>query len=392
MRRVPRLAIIVAGLFCASVVSSAAQEVPSPATYKMKKADEQRLADLQARWEKFIVADYAASRYCDTEKAEELAWLVAPYLNAFFYGYVATKNPKWIDMLVDCADSWLPRGVTEPDGFIGWPKRGWAGSKVDNLDDWTADSMLGEAAVLTPIVSMAREILATPGLAAAYGAKARSYLQTSKQIFEKWRQRGAWRETEGGGIVTVELPFGIDEKTGDWTAGYAKRNDLSIGFSHQNNKANLIARWLVAMFDATGEKDFRERAEGWFRLMKSRMSLKRDGSFQIWNYWQPAGPWDYRFLDVPKHWIGVHPNQSYYDIDVESIVLAYEHGLVFSKDDIDRLIATALTENRYWIGLVPYDERLQKRFENRLEPTRWSGLVATPWYLARQSALREASR
>ena len=36
----------------------------------------------------------------------------------------------------------------------------------------------------------------------------------------------------------------------------------------------------------------------------------------------------------------MHPNGGYYTIDVEGIVLAHEHGLVFTKTDIDRLIAT----------------------------------------------------
>ena len=78
--------------------------------------------------------------------------------------------------------------------------------------------------------------------------------------------------------------------------------------------------------------------------MKSRMKLDGYGNFRIWNYWEPAGAGDYSDFGLPKHWIGRHPNAGYYDIDVEGIVTAYEHSLVFNTEDIDRLINTALAE------------------------------------------------
>jgi hypothetical protein len=53
---------------------------------------------------------------------------------------------------------------------------------------------------------------------------------------------------------------------------------------------------------------------------------------------------------TPKHWVGVHPNGGYYDDDTQGIVDAYEHGLVFTKADIDHLIDTAKTS---WTGGNP---------------------------------------
>ena len=118
-----------------------------------------------------------------------------------------------------------------------------------------------------------------------------------------------------------------------------------------------------------------------FRVMKSRMKPKEDGTYQIWNYWEPAGPWDYRPNGMPKLWIGVHPKPGYYDIDVEAIVAAYEHRLIFDADDIHRLIATALSDKRYWTALVPYDDTIQGQFESNHDPASWVGLWRTPWYL-----------
>jgi hypothetical protein len=74
---------------------------------------------------------------------------------------------------------------------------------------------------------------------------------------------------------------------------------------------------------------------------------------------------------------------------VAGIVDAYEHGVVFGREDIDRLIATALAEKRYWDALVPYSAEIQKKFEESLKPDSWGGLSAVPHYLMLQAQLRK---
>ena len=69
------------------------------------------------------------------------------------------------------------------------------------------------------------------------------------------------------------------------------------------------------MWDVTGKPEYKDHAERWFKVQKSRMTPKSDGTYEIWNYWQPAGPWDYKPDGSPKHWIGVHPNGGYYRLD-----------------------------------------------------------------------------
>jgi hypothetical protein len=107
----------------------------------------------------------------------------------------------------------------------------------------------------------------------------------------------------------------------------------------------------------------------------------------------------------------VHPNGGYYQIDIEGIVTAFEHELIFSRADIDTLIATNRdymwnhqvkgakfrridggevdarwkeTPGTLWTSLVPYDATLRKIFEANNDPDAWGGLIATPWFLARQ--------
>ncbi len=358
--------------------------------------------DWLARWEKNILSD-ARNRYCDKEMGEELGWLVSPFLNGFYYGYLATRDAKWIGMLVDWTDACLKRAVKEPDGFLGWPKGDGGGGESK---EYAADSLLGEAMLLRPVVLMAAAVRDTPDLAAQWGPKAQAYLKFAEDTYQKWDSRDCWRAVKEGGLWVVPA-FGIKPKTGQWSAGYEQRK--TTGFSNPDNKENYIARWLLAMYDVTKKPVYLERTREWFRLMKSHLKTRGDGKYVVWNYWEPAGPWDYKADGSPKHWVGVHPNGGYYSIDVEGIVAAFEHDLVFTRADLDRLIATnrdfmwnqqirgarfhridgGLPDPRWmnspgvlWTALVPYDETLKKIFVANHNPAGWGGLGLTPWFLS----------
>ena len=151
-------------------------------------------------------------------------------------------------------------------------------------------------------------------------------------------------------MISVVGYYGLDAN-GNWSAGPEARQDPKLAFSHPNNKANHVARFWLALWDVTGKPVYREHAEQWFKVLKSRLKLGSDGTYKIWNYWQPAGPWDYKPDGTnTKHWVGVHGNSGYYEIDVTGIVDAYEHGLVFTKAEIDHLIDTAKTS---WVETKP---------------------------------------
>jgi hypothetical protein len=359
--------------------------------------------DWLGRWSKAILDGAKHDRYCDKETGEELGWLVSPYLNGFYYGYLATGDTQWIDHLIDWSDAWTTRSTKEPDGFPGWPKAD--GASTGAVASGFTDNMLGEAMALRPMVLIAGEINSSAALKSKYGEKARSFVDLAEQIFKKWDTRECWRETAAGGLWVIP-DFGFDQKNNRFTEGYEKRK--TTGFSLPDNKQNLIAGWMLSLLDVTGKPDYGRRAERWFATMKSRMRV-RDGKYFVWNYWDAGGPWDYKPNGETRHWVGVHPNGGYYGIDVEGIVAAYQHNMVFDKADIERLIATnrdymwngkidrakfqridgeapdARWKNSpgvLWDALIPYDARLQKVFEANNNPQSWGGMAATPWYLS----------
>ena len=112
--------LLVAAIAAIFTISAGAAAKPASVAQPAAKMDDALARDWLARWEKNIVGD-ARNRYCDREMGEEIGWLVSPFLNGFYYGYMATGDPKWCDLLVDWADAVIKRGVKEPDGGLGWP-------------------------------------------------------------------------------------------------------------------------------------------------------------------------------------------------------------------------------------------------------------------------------
>ncbi len=361
--------------------AAAPSELNRKNEWTMKKMDQAKAKEWLAAWDKQLDQEAKGYRQCDKAVGEDIAWLMTPIMEGFYYGHLATQDAKWIDHFVDWTDSLLKRAVKEPDGYVGWPGKDPHGTEVDKLSALFGDSMLGDAMVFRPIVLMSGAIRKDPALKAKYGAKAEDYLKLAEQIYEKWNTRGGWRETKNGGLISVVGYYGIGED-GKWTLSDEARKDPNLAFSHPNNKANHVARWWLALYDVTGKDVYKQNAEKWFRLLKSRLKQKQDGTYTIWNYWEPAGPWDYKpDGKTPKHWVGVHPKGGYYEIDTTGIVDAYEHGLVFTKADIDNLIKTGIAEKRFWTAFVPYSPEIQAKFEESHQPAGWGGLAATPRYL-----------
>ena len=207
------------GLVLVAVLCQA-QSAPKPAAPAMTltKMDEAKQKDWLARWDKNITREAKNYRTCDRAVGEDIAWTMTPIMDGFFYGYMATRDTKYVDLWVDWTDSLIKRAVKEPDGYVGWPGKDPHGTQVDNLDRLFGDSMLSDAMVFRSIVRMSGEVLKTPRAKEKYGAKAESYLKLAEQLYEKWDKRGGWRETKDGGNISVVLYYGLD-KDGNWTAG-----------------------------------------------------------------------------------------------------------------------------------------------------------------------------
>jgi hypothetical protein len=93
-----------------------AQSMPRAAAPAMTltKMDEAKRKDWLARWDDSISGKAGGYRTCDREMGEGIAWGMTPIMDGFYYGYMATKDAKYVVMWADWTDSLVKRAVKEP--------------------------------------------------------------------------------------------------------------------------------------------------------------------------------------------------------------------------------------------------------------------------------------
>jgi hypothetical protein len=376
------------------------------------------LATWLTDWNINITGYNTGNRYCNTCVGEDLDWLFTPIAEGFYYGYMATGKTAYVDGFISWANAMLTRQFMEPDGYPGWPSTNAAGTGVDALNSYYADSFLGDAAAFRVIALMGWQMVNNSGLSgiacasgettygATYGATGQYYLNLAETIYNKWMTRGGWRPCDtadgyGPGECTVVLPEGMDPSTnyttwitnpagspnGPGLNSYYSANEygspgwnglftigINNGFSHPANKSNEVARWMLAMYDVTGQQQYLTHAQLWFQQMHWRTTtagalwLSPDSfGYLVWNYWQPNGVWDtcanaaQTAIDNPTGSTGglklgsgwVHPNNGYYQLDSLAMAEAWEHGLL-SSADISNCVT--LSTRDWWGGTYQHQD------------------------------------
>ena len=94
------------------------------------------------------------------------------------------------------------------------------------------------------------------------------------------------------------------------------------------NMQNALGRAWLAIDDATGSLKYRPRITRLAQFLKNRLRPMDDGSY-VWAYWPPLDRPGDSFEDI-----------SHATINVDFMVLCFEHDIVFSRDDLARLEKT----------------------------------------------------
>ena len=93
------------------------------------------------------------------------------------------------------------------------------------------------------------------------------------------------------------------------------------------------------MRDVTHKAIYLEHAEKWERVQRSRMKLRDDGKYFVWDYWDPAGRGATRRMALSSTgWACTRTADTTGGMSQGS--WRRTSGLVFTKEDIARLIAT----------------------------------------------------
>ena len=272
-------------------------------------------------------------------KGESYCWHAASGMHTFVNMFEATRDKSWLDQGIRYYDYLIDNLDTGPDGY-----KGWIGPYMYDSKYW-CDVHVGDAILWNGILEFSVLVLDDESLKAAYGDKARSYVELAeKHCIEKWDARGTWHEDGPAGAYVSYTKYLAPGDLSAWRYGEeVTGSNISLPFNKQNDMAQVCMR----LYRITGKTFYRERAEKIFYRMKR--SFQYFDNHYVWNYWEPFGPWDIdRENNKLRHWVGVHPYRNYQAGEVDQIVDAYHTGIVFDEQDIQRIINTNL--NVMWNG------------------------------------------
>jgi hypothetical protein len=265
---------------------------------------------------------------------EVYCWQARVGMDRFIEYYELTGGKEWLDAGIKYYDHLLDKRRTDPDGY-----KGWIGPYIYDKKYWQ-DALVGDAILFASILDFSVLVMEDEKLKAQYQDKALSYVETAKKdLIEKWDHRGCWYVDAPYGCY---LGFGKYFKPGDNKEWIDAPDVTRSNVSHPFNKQMDVAEVCLRIHRITGEKKYWDIAEKIYFTVKSRFQYFYD--HYCWNYWEPLHPGDVDFENNrTRHWVGVHPWRSGYQAgEVGKIVEAYHYGIVFDKQDMQRILNTNL--------------------------------------------------
>ena len=249
----------------------------------------------------------------DVPEPETLCWVQFPKLNMALTAYELTGDATHLQNFTNAFEKLRATVKIGPDGFLGWYGR-------------PAPTLL-DPAKPNAVISEIQTDFRAAGVLSRYmelAGKQPEYLDLlENHLVAKW-EKSFTDLGEHGGVY-------------QWNTEYLPAK-AGITLSHE--KQAIIIEGLLNLYRVTGKDAYRQRAAKLGMWLKHCLQLK-EGRY-VWNFWDPAGPWDEASPGKWKHWLGTEPKEMWYAATVRSAVLLFQHGVVFDRADIDRLLKTQL--------------------------------------------------
>ncbi|MDF3131230.1 hypothetical protein P0Y35_18645 [Kiritimatiellaeota bacterium B1221] len=302
---------------------------------------------------------------------EQYCWYVNFSAGLFLDAYEAYQNPEWLEAAAAFYDAAIENLGTDPDGYPGW-----IGNPIGQKGNapYLTDTVVGDAIVLNHFVRFAEIVKSDSGLNSRFGAKADAYVALATKIaWDKFESRGQTYQCEDGYVSYPTYHKMIDAETGEWV------EFPSRVISNNLNKHYDIGITLLRLWRVTGREEFKERAMRIFARNKSMLRYYPEEDRVVWNFWMPHGPYDIEGSST-KSWVSVHPSRSgYQNGEVKMFVEMYDSGLVYTPEDLMRMVRTNLwmaehgwknaeggTAGQLWTPLVRFSPELRKMYEKKI--------------------------
>jgi len=273
-------------------------------------AEENRAA-LRERFDKTIIpAVEKAVQQPVTDQGGEIAWGESYQLSALVEMFDATRDPKYAELIVRLSD-WIAQSRDDRqglrDGLRGSVVAAWGSTNYSKgiRYAWAVHSGM----IVAPMARFAAVVRTDPGLKVRWNPDADRLLQVAE---------------EAVAVHDDEFREGPRAEEGYIYCLYLKK-PVPL------NMQNALARAWLAIDDATRTPKHRERVTQLARFLKNRLRPMEDGSY-VWAYWPPLEGKSESFEDI-----------SHAAINIDFMVLCFEHGVVFTQEDIARLEKTLFT-------------------------------------------------
>jgi hypothetical protein len=261
-------------------------------------------AALRERFDRVIIT---AERLPATRQGGEIAWGESYQLSALVEMLDATRDPKYADLIVKLSE-WIANSRDD--------RQGWRDAFRDQVvTAWSSTNYSQGKRYVWAVHT---------GMIVAPMARFAAVVRDDAVLKENWRE-GADRllkiAEEAVAVHDDDYREGPGANEGYLHSRYLKKH-LPL------NMQNALARAWLAIDDAAGNSKYRERVTRLARFLKHRLRPMDDGSY-VWAYWPPHDGTGDSFEDI-----------SHAAINVDFMVQCYEHGIVFTREDMQRLEKT----------------------------------------------------
>ena len=274
-----------------------------------------------------------------TMTGEGVAWHAAWRSTDFVRFAGQTHEVAYLDAGAQYFDALIAKLHTSPDGW-----RGWVGPFIYD-ESVMGDVHVGDAILVNPMLEWVEHVRALPvHLRQPFTDRATQYIELAEHICSKWLDRGTWWESgHTGGYVTWNQFLSPDDLD-----HFQQRNDVRTArLGLQFNKQQSMAIVHLRLYRLTRDKEHRRKAQLIFQHARSRLTLFDD--HYTWNYWEPFYPGDVVDDEGARlnFWVATHPSRNYQNGEISEFVEAFHSGIVFSVEDMRRLVRT---NRRMWNG------------------------------------------